>query len=202
MRGWLFSRPLLRTRLRIECADGCLSVDREDLSLGHNRCRSQTALHGAARADRHFPGLAKGLPDCEMSHRLGRIAAGLRPFGVCDRLGQGHGQLGRRRVDDDVLLSGQDIDTLADHGRLRSALLEDAASACRKRGERQQRNSRSTQFHLLQSCCSSAGSEALASTPSVPAICTARLRMVLGTCLSAATAANMRPASAFLPCLR
>ncbi len=108
----------VRTGLRVERPDGRLRVDGVDPAVADDRRRREARSNVATLADVDGPGLAERLADRDMAHRLRGIAARLAPFGVGDRLGEGHRQRGRGRIDRDVLFDRENGYALAEDGRL------------------------------------------------------------------------------------
>ncbi len=127
------ARPDLAPRAGIERADRAERVDRIDPPASDDRSGGEARRQAAPASRLDAEGLAEGLAEREMAHRLGRVAARLRPFGVGDLGGQRHRQRRRRRIDLDVAFGRQHRDPLAEHRRLRLRLVDQATSA---RGER------------------------------------------------------------------
>ena len=140
--GGRLAGPDLGSVAAIERAHRAERVDRIDALARDDRLRRQAGgqTASASRLNREC-GAERGA-ERDMAQRLRRVAAGLRPFGICNRCRQDHRQRCRRRVDLDVGLAGEHRNTVAEHRSLRCPLLENAAAAGRKERRDQQGNSK------------------------------------------------------------
>ena len=164
-------------------------------------------LLASAAFDRCSPGLLRRCAQRQMAHRLGRIAARLRPLVIGIGFGQGDGHVGQGRIDFDPLFVRQDRGAVADHRGLGAALLaadHPAARQHRNQGDGGQGTAHRAEFrdavlsHALAYPCTGSAGVSTASIPNSPAICRARERIDWGTFSSLAMAANIGPASSGL----
>ncbi len=135
-----------------------------------------------------------------MAHHLWPIAARLGPFGVHFGRRKQDRDVGQRGIDLGVRFRCQDWNPLTNRRGLRplaAATAKHAAPGQRKR-HRAEYQTGAKRLHLVTSLVGR-GAE---STPKLPAICTARERMVSGTFSSLPISANILPASSALPILR
>ena len=198
--------PQLLAGVGIHRDDMGAGVDHEQLAAGHDG-RGGKARLGRAAFDRCGPCLLRRCAQRQMTHRLGRIAARLRPLVIGVGFGQGDGHVSQGRIDFDPLLVGQDRGAVADHRGLGAALLaadHAAARQHRNQGDGGQGTAHRAEFcdavlsHALAYPCTGSAGVSTASIPNSPAICRARERIDWGTFSSLAMAANIGPASSGL----
>jgi hypothetical protein len=97
-------------------------------------------------------GRSKRAAEGQLANRLGSVPAGLRPFGVRNRIRERHWNCRNRRIDLDIALAGEDRDSLTDHGRLGLAAAVQQAAAAGSHGRADHhRNSKSSQSAHYQS---------------------------------------------------
>ncbi len=108
--------------------DRRVNIDNVQPSARHHRRGAQPDAIGAA-GNLDAPGGRDAGGQGDMTHRLHRVAARLRPVGIDRFARQGHRNIGQRRIDFDRAFARQDVDPIAKRRRVGLAFLEYAAAA-------------------------------------------------------------------------